>query len=582
MSMHFITHKEGEMSMTLSLRKKLYLSFSVIIVLFLVTATISTILNQRIVGLTQDIIKSNERLESVQRLNLFARTANDDGAHYLLAPSHLKENFKTRYDADVEYLDKELTRLEGLLLTDEEKNSISDFRAKWTQYLEETTVTMALSDQGRVKEAYQEFTTHSFDPIAFSLLNLVKNEQAEIAKHEEEITSSSQTMEIVNYTMAAATILFSVLTALLFSNYLIKRITVLKRSAETVAKGNLAIESVNFKGKDELHDLAVAFNTMTDSLRSVITNAGDVSFQVAASSAQLQASAEQSSEATEHIAGITQEIAAGIERQVGQVSDNLIDIEQLSQDVRQISDRSQVVLETVNTTTQTAVKGKHDLLNAITQVRVIEGSNDKLSNVIETLNEHASQIGQAIQLIMQITNQTNLLALNAGIEAARAGEHGRGFAVVAGEIRKLAEQSRVSADQISQLISGVQREVGTAVVEMQQGTLEINKGIELIEVAGQSFEGIMGLIEEVQMDIQDVSHSTTSIMNETEKIVIGINDVSSIAKENALGTHNVVASTEEQLASMEEIAASSTALANLADELSGLIGKFKLVKAEEV
>ncbi|MOA64122.1 Methyl-accepting chemotaxis protein McpB [compost metagenome] len=71
-------------------------------------------------------------------------------------------------------------------------------------------------------------------------------------------------------------------------------------------------------------------------------------------------------------------------------------------------------------------------------------------------------------------------------------------------------------------------------------------------------------------------------MNETEKIVTGINDVSSIAKDNALGTHNVVASTEEQLASMEEIAASSTALANLADELSGLIGKFKLVKAEEV
>lgn len=570
------------MSMTLSLRKKLYFSFLIIIVLFLITVTVSTILNQRIVGLTQNIIESNERLESVQRLNLFARTANDDGAHYLLAPSHLKENFKTRYEADVEYLDKEIVRLEGLVTTAEEKDYINDFKMKWAQYLEETKATMALSEQGRVNEAYQEFTSHSFDPIAFSLLNLVKNEQAEIANHEQEITSSSQTIELVNYTMAGAAILFSLLTAFLFANYLIKRIKLLKNSAETVAKGNLAIESVHFKGKDELHDLAVAFNTMTDSLRSVITNAGDVSIQVAASSAQLQASAEQSSEATEHIAKITQEIASGIERQVGQVSDNLVDIQKLSQDVRQISDRSQVVLEAVNTTTQTAIKGKDDLLNAISQVRVIEGSNEKLSDVIGILNEQASQIGQAIQLIMQITTQTNLLALNAGIEAARAGEHGRGFAVVAGEIRKLAEQSRVSADQISQLISGVQQEVGAAVVEMQQGTLEIAKGIELIEVAGQSLEGIMGLIEEVQTDIQDVSRSTTSIMNETEKVVTGINDVSSIAKDNALGTHNVVASTEEQLASMEEIAASSTALANLADELSGLIGRFKLVKMEEV
>ncbi len=238
------------MSMTLSLRKKLYFSFSVIIVLFLITVTVSTILNQRIVGLTQNIIESNERLESVQRLNLFARTANDDGAHYLLAPSHLKENFKTRYEADVEYLDKELVRLDGLVTTAEEKDYINDFKMKWTQYLEETKATMALSEQGRVSEAYQEFTSHSFDPIAFSLLNLVKNEQAEITKHEQEITSSSQTIELVNYTMAGAAILFSLLTAFLFANYLIKRIKLLKNSAETVDKVNLAIESVHFKGKD--------------------------------------------------------------------------------------------------------------------------------------------------------------------------------------------------------------------------------------------------------------------------------------------------------------------------------------------
>ncbi|MOA17055.1 Methyl-accepting chemotaxis protein McpB [compost metagenome] len=219
--------------------------------------------------------------------------------------------------------------------------------------------------------------------------------------------------------------LFSLMIAIVFSNYLIKRIKLLKISAETVAEGNLAIDHVHFKGKDELHDLSVAFNRMTDSLRTVITSAGDVSIQVAASSAQLQASAQQSSQATEHIAGITQEIAAGIDRQVGHVADNLVDIQKLSQDVRQINDKSQVVLEAVNITTQTASNGKEELTNAISQVRVIEGSNDKLSKVIGLLNQQAAEIGQATQIIMGIAKQTDLLALNAGIEAARAGEQGR-------------------------------------------------------------------------------------------------------------------------------------------------------------
>ncbi|MNI03608.1 Methyl-accepting chemotaxis protein McpB [compost metagenome] len=568
--------------MKLSLRQKLYLSFAVIISLFLVAVIVSTILNQRIVGLTRNIIDSNERLESVHRLNLFARTTNDDGAHYLYAPSHLRGNFKIRYEADVLYLDKELVRLKGLVSDAKELELIEKFEKKWSQYLEETNWIMALMDKGQQTKAFQESTIRSFDPIAFSLLSLMKNEQARIKSYEQEIASSSQLIGIVNFTMAGVAVLFSLMIAIVFSNYLIKRIKLLKISAETVAEGNLAIDHVHFKGKDELHDLSVAFNRMTDSLRTVITSAGDVSIQVAASSAQLQASAQQSSQATEHIAGITQEIAAGIDRQVGHVADNLVDIQKLSQDVRQINDKSQVVLEAVNITTQTASNGKEELTNAISQVRVIEGSNDKLSKVIGLLNQQAAEIGQATQIIMGIAKQTDLLALNAGIEAARAGEQGRGFAVVAKEVRDLAEKSRQSADQISDLISGIQQEVGAAVVEMQQGTLEIQKGIHLIDAAGQSFEGIMGLIEEVQSDIQDVTHSTVSIMNETERVVSGINEISDIAKGNAVGTHNVVASTEEQLASMEEIAASSTSLADLAEELNGLIGKFKLVKTEGV
>lgn len=566
--------------MSLSLRKKLYLGFSSIIILFLITVIVSSTMNQRIVGLTGDIIASEKRLEIVQRLNLFARTANDDGSHYLLAPDHLQGNFKSRFDADVNYLGNELQRLEGLTNDPKKQEQIQQFKIKWNAYLQNTKKVMELAEQGKRDQAQVKYSKSSFDPIAFALLSFVKTEQNEIQSYEDQIANSSRTVQVVNYTLAGIAIVVSLTIAFVISQYLLRRINVLKKSAETVAEGNLQLADIDFKGNDELKDLSIAFNTMTSSLRSIITSADMVSFQVAASASELQAGAEQTGNATQHIAEIMQEISLGTDRQVSYVEDNMKAIQQLSHNVEQISEYSQTVRGSVTTTSHTALQGKDDLGNAISQVRVIEQSNQKLSEAVADLHQQAGQIGQAVQLIMQIAKQTDLLALNATIEAARAGEQGRGFAVVAGEVRKLAEQSRISADHIANLITGIQEVTGTAVKEMSRGTLEVHKGIELIEIAGQSFAEILDQIQRVEQDIKGVADSTVLIKEDTEVVVSRIAQISEIAKENASGTHNIAASTEEQLASMEEISASSTALSNLADELSQLIGKFNVQKVQ--
>ncbi|PZD95881.1 methyl-accepting chemotaxis protein [Paenibacillus sambharensis] len=564
--------------MAFSLRNKLYASFLCIIVLFLVTVIISTTMTRHIVQLTDDILVSQEKLEIIQRLNLFARTANDDGAHYMLAPEHLRGNFKARFEADVIFLEQEIQKLQAITQEEQDNEFLERFMAKWSSYLTGKTAIMELADQGEVQAAQEQYTKDNFDPIAFSLLAYVKKEQAEIKEYQEAIKTNRQTVQLVNYSMAAIVIALSLGIAYVFSRYLVRRIHALKISAQSVAEGNLDVQELHFKGRDELTELSLAFNTMTHSLRSVIHSAGDVSMQVAASSAELQASAEQTGTATEHIAVIMQDMTAGTERQVSFVERNRDLIQQLSENVQMITANGEKALSTVTTTTATAQKGKEDLVNAIEQVRAISSSNDKLAQVIEGLNDQANQIGQAIQIIMQITQQTDLLALNATIEAARAGEQGRGFAVVAGEVRKLAEQSRSSANQIAKLITGIQHVSDSAVTEMQQGTQEVHKGIQLIEVAGQSFEGIMSLIGQVESDIHSVTRSTDEIMSDTHKVVETIGQISEIARENADGTQSVAASTEQQLASMEEISASSAALANLAEELNELIGKFHTSK----
>ncbi|MCZ8521028.1 MULTISPECIES: methyl-accepting chemotaxis protein [Paenibacillus] len=564
--------------MALRLRTRLLLSFFSIIALFLVTVTVTTVMNKRVSNLTNEILASQKRMEVVQRLNLFARTANDNGAHYVLAPDHLKGGYKSRFDETVQFLDKELARLREITTDQESLAQIDQFAAKWTAAIADKKKLMEQADKKEITwaAAQERYTKDSFDPIAFSLLAFLKGEQAQIEQYESDIGSTNQSVQLVNYLLVGIAILLSVGIAFLLSRYLITRTRLLIQSAGAVAEGNLQVPPLQFKGQDELAELASAFNAMTTSLRSVIGSADQVALQVAASSAELQASAEQTSQATEHIASIMQEITDGTERQASQVGQNLSTITHLAEKVHEITANGQAALLTVTNTADTAQQGKNDLTNAIRQVRAIEVSNGKLARVIEVLQQQASQIGNATQLIMEISSQTDLLALNAAIEAARAGEQGRGFSVVAQEVRKLAEQSRVSADQIHGLIAGIQQEAGTAAAEMEHGTLEVQKGIQLIEVAGDSFEGILGLIRQVEQDIQGVTASTGNIMTDTEQVVSGISVISRIAEENSSGTQSVAASTEQQLASMEEISASSGALASLADELKSLIGKFRL------
>ncbi|RUT33549.1 diguanylate cyclase [Paenibacillus zeisoli] len=256
--------------MRLQLRKKLYFSFLIIIVLFLVTASVSTLLTQRIVRLTSDILVSEKRLEVVQRLNLFARTANDNGANYLLAPLYIEDEFKSKFEANVKYLDQEFQQLEAITTTPSDLAQIRQFKNMWAAYVEDRRDIMNLKKFGSVTEAQESYTKDSYDPIAFALHAFSKSEQAQINSYNSRIEVSGRTIQFVNLVMGSLATVLSLLIAVALSNSLIRRILLLRTNAQTVASGNLRVPDLHFKSKDELTDLANSFNAMTESLRSVI------------------------------------------------------------------------------------------------------------------------------------------------------------------------------------------------------------------------------------------------------------------------------------------------------------------------
>jgi methyl-accepting chemotaxis protein len=163
------------------------------------------------------------------------------------------------------------------------------------------------------------------------------------------------------------------------------------------------------------------------------------------------------------------------------------------------------------------------------QMEEIRKASMESATAIKELDNKSKQIGEIVSLITNIADQTNLLALNAAIEAARAGEHGRGFAVVADEVRKLAEESRDAAKEISRLISQIQHDTGVVVGSVERGNITVASGVEALnETVGAMKEIVQGAIKTAEM-VQEIAAAAQEQSASIEQITASVEEITSIS-----------------------------------------------------
>ena len=202
----------------------------------------------------------------------------------------------------------------------------------------------------------------------------------------------------------------------------------------------------------------------------------------------------------------------------------------------------------------------------------VQVSNERVTNLVNK----TSQINEVLNTISNISAQTNLLALNAAIEAARAGEHGKGFAVVADEVRKLAEQSLESTKSIDHIIQEITHEVEETVQVMKAVNDETHEGLTRSEITAEKFNEIMNVTLEVAPKMKNVTDALKEIVNEFNVVDAGANEILEMAKQNVEASEIVMASAEQQAATMEELNNSTNSLASKANDLSQSIQYFKI------
>jgi len=377
-----------------------------------------------------------------------------------------------------------------------------------------------------------------------------------------------------NWIASVIAIVVSVFIAFYLSSSMTKSIRQIRDAAMQIADGNLSIQELTSTSKDELADLTVAINAMVQTLRSFVRQVGSNSEQVAAAAEQLTASAEQSNQATDQIASAMREIATGSSKQVQSLEENASTMNELSSGIQHIALSAQEAATSAIQASELAQTGDEHIRLAVGKMNAIRATVTDLAKVIQGLGERSNEVGQIVEAITKIASQTNLLALNAAIEAARAGEQGRGFAVVANEVRKLAEQSADSAGQIAELVAGIQEETAVAVRTMEKSTHEVVEGTQTMGSVGNSFGEIQRAVGVVAGQVQEVSAAVEQMTAGVEQAVHSISVISHVSEQAAASAESVSETTSEQLASMQEMTSSATALSTLAEELLHGVNQF--------
>lgn len=335
-----------------------------------------------------------------------------------------------------------------------------------------------------------------------------------------------------------------------------------------------SIKASGHKGSGEIGNLLDAFYNLGLKLKNMVSGIQGASEQVAASAEQLTANVEQSSDTMNRVEASAAQVAIAVNRQKQEISVVEKSINQMSQNMDIAVKNTEESTKCVNAALKAVDAGKESIKGAMAHMELIKSITEESASSIAGLNKQSDSIGQIVDVIAGIAGQTNLLALNAAIEAARAGEHGKGFAVVAEEVRKLAEQSQLSAAQITELITAMQDETQKVVENIQQEKDTVEAGTNIINKTGTVINNLHKSNEVADKLAEKTAAAIKNIAEETHSIINSVKVVQREAEQAAVEAEKTSVSAADQSAAMREIAESSDNLAKIAVTLQQSVMEF--------
>ena len=326
---------------------------------------------------------------------------------------------------------------------------------------------------------------------------------------------------------------------------------------------------------DELGYLGVSVNRTTAAIADLIRDIGKQGHALATMARELAGAARALQSSSQAISTTTVQLSEGTERQRQLIGYGRQDSEAASGLATTLHSRAQQAERQITDIALQAHKRGEEVARASTLLMNLMVHMDHASEVAGVLDRESREIGKLVDGITRIASQTDLLALNAAIEAARAGQHGLGFRVVAGEVRKLAEQSGRSADEVRARVRATQEQITRVVDAMQQGR-EAAKGVGTVATT------VQGALDSIFADLNSTVHFAASFVSETEnqtkrmrEVLRRMEEVAAIAEGAASGARQTSAATAQQMQSLGELTNTSQQLSDAAALLAQTVRRFR-------
>ncbi|MDX3773690.1 methyl-accepting chemotaxis protein [Chromatiaceae bacterium AAb-1] len=522
----------GQFLLDLSIRKKLFLGFGIILAILL---GISIVSFNTLINLTGSFDFVRATYESNLRISDASTQEKNFILHRDPQSGHQLEKLLSEARAMAEQAQ--------LLMTDEadiqETAIFIDDLDKYRQAFSQLVQTLAADPQADTTQLEEEIDRLGTDARKIA--------SAFGAKQQQLLLQETVMAERIIIVVAVFALVLGILTVILITRMIVPPLQQAVSIAEKIASGDLSQNLENHR-KDEPGQLINAMQRMTESLRNLVHH--------------LTSGITQLATATEEMAAISEQNSVGVNQQRAETEQVATAMNEMAATVQEVARSAEDASNAATESAQQAHLGDKVVQETMQQIRQLAQEVTTSADAITELKEQTNNIGAVLDVIKSVADQTNLLALNAAIEAARAGEAGRGFAVVAEEVRALAFRTQESTVQIENLISTLQHKAEHAATSMTRSADLADTTLSTADSAGDAINTINQAISNIQHMNQQIAAAALQQSTVAEEISCSITSIRDIAEQSA--------------AASEETATASADLSRLGIELQALAGTFRL------
>ena len=578
---HNLTHpKEKRQRFYHLIRGKVLIIFSLLIVINGTMGLLSYINIENLQSQMKDFTEKNvhEQLTVNQLAYEIARLTNLEQAYLITGNG----SFATSYKMKIDSIDKKMKVLEKQFTERQlELGHIQAIDQYYNNYLEYSKKVMTMRDElgleqarklmmdgtGETMKVYIDKNIESINEV------MDASNKAKLDKLNKQVTLSITSFFFISILGFIAIIIFGYM---LFKS-LRNNTQAINHSILDIAQaGGDLTRRVKVRNHDEFSTIATSTNTLIESISNLMKRVSNLADHVSSSSQELMSLADENARTIQNIADATADIASDSENTISSMTSAQQKMSDLEHSVHHLNEQANAVQRASLAMQQAANDGSRSVQQSSLVMQAIEETMASTTTTVEALGRKSADITSIIGTITTISEQTNLLALNAAIEAARAGEHGRGFAVVADEVRKLAVQSQIAAKEVTTIVTSIQDEVTSIISQNHEGVSSVIRGVEVTNETNQSLDNILTQTKETTAIIAIMVEKIALTLNYSNAVANDFVHVNAYAEQSAINTVTSAAAATQGSASMQEINAAATELAQQADSLRNLVSEFKV------